>query len=290
MGIYFAFLSALLITAKDGVSKKLSSSVDGTLSTFASFVYALPFYFVLLLVLWLLGLEDFQITGGFFALVLLRSLSDALAEWCKMTSFSYGDLSTVSPYLSLSSLFLLPLAPVLTGDRITWVGSVGVLLILLGTVLGTITNGRKSQNKQEPERDHKKAILFAIGFSLFAAVNTCLDRLAVHQASPTLSGFLMTVFAAAPFLPAILRHHSRKRDLIVHWRPFTVRGLFEITFMVFKLYALKTLEAAYVVAIQRSSILFSIISGHVLFNERHFRERLIVGALVLSGVVLILWQ
>lgn len=287
MGISLAFLTAFFITAKDVVSKRVSASVDGTVSTFASFVYALPFYLVALLSLWALGYEDFHLSPGFFGLVILRSISDAVAEWCKMSAFAYGELSTLSPFLSLTPLFLLPIAPYLTGDEITLRGSVGVAFVVVGCVLASRKNTQAPVSEGKTET---RGYLFALGFSFFAALNTCLDRLAVHQASPTFSGFLMTLFAAIPFLPSMLRRRDRMSDLKVHWRPFTVRGLFEILFMVLKLSALKFLEAAYVAAIQRTSILLSIVTGHYFLREGHLQKRLGVGSLVLLGVLLILWR
>ena len=56
------------------------SRLDGTASTYASFAYALPYYVVVLAVLWRFGLETFTFSPYFLILVLLRSLTDALAE------------------------------------------------------------------------------------------------------------------------------------------------------------------------------------------------------------------
>src|SRR5205809_7287613 len=69
MGLLAALLSAVFASAKDLVSKKLASGLDGTASTFASFAFALPFYAVLLIVLWLLGQETFTCYLAFLGLV-----------------------------------------------------------------------------------------------------------------------------------------------------------------------------------------------------------------------------
>src|SRR5438128_5587010 len=50
MGFLAAVLSAGLSSAKDLLSKRLAFRLDGTVSTFASFFFALPYYVVVLAV------------------------------------------------------------------------------------------------------------------------------------------------------------------------------------------------------------------------------------------------
>ena len=70
MGILAALASAVFSTCKDIVSKKLTLHIDGTASTFASFAFALPFYLVVLAVLWLAGYDIFYFSVTFWWLVL----------------------------------------------------------------------------------------------------------------------------------------------------------------------------------------------------------------------------
>src|SRR5262249_62335715 len=116
MGFFAATLSAVFSSSKDLVSKRLASRLDGTASTFASFAFALPYYVLVLVVLYLLGEETFAWTPLFLTFVLLRSVTDTFAEWMKMYAFAHGDISIVATFFSLSPLFLLVTSPLLTGD------------------------------------------------------------------------------------------------------------------------------------------------------------------------------
>ena len=108
MGILAALISALFATSKDLLSKHVSRNVDGTVSTFASFAFALPYYALLMAVLWVCGFEDFAWSAGFWGYVLVRSVTDAAAEWFKMTAFQFGDLSIdfIPDYYGRSSHYL----------------------------------------------------------------------------------------------------------------------------------------------------------------------------------------
>ena len=122
MGLILSVLSASLSASKDLVSKRLAFRLDGTASTYASFAYALPYYLVVLGVLWAAGHETFVFSAAFLVLVLLRALTDTLAEWMKMHALSHGDVSIVASFFSLSPLFLLLTSPLITGGlRGRWV-------------------------------------------------------------------------------------------------------------------------------------------------------------------------
>ena len=281
MGYIFAFLSVFLAGTKDLFSKKLSSHVDGTLSTFASFAFALPFYFILLIFLTLTGSEKWSFSLLFFEYVLLRSLSDAGAEWCKMTAFTYGEISLVAPFFALSSLFLLILSPLITGDIPSVLGMIGVLIILSGTILN-LTSKETSNNRSV------KSIMYASLAAVFFALNSCFDRLAVKSASPALSGFTMTLFVALFFLPVIFKRQNSMKLLKKNSKNFTSRGFFEVSFMFCKLSALQYIQAPYLAGIMQLTIVYSVIAGKVVFNDHDFKRRLVAACLVVVGVGMII--
>ncbi len=253
-----------------------------TISTFTSFFFALPFYIGALFVLWLLSLETYVIHESFLILVLLRSSSDTFAEWFKMKSISYGDISVMSSFLSLAPVFLLFLSSIITGEEIPMLGYLGVILVVVGSLLlihkpGTRLGGIPRQG-----------IYCAVAASFFFAINNCFDKLAVQTASPTLSGFIMTLISAAFLLPGAWRVSGGAEQLKAHTTPFVLRGFFEVAFMVGKLSALIYLPAPYVMALVRGALLLSIVGGKLAFNEPDFVKRLLSGILVVSGLATII--
>jgi drug/metabolite transporter (DMT)-like permease len=305
MGIIAALLSAVFSTSKDVVSKKLAARIDGTVSTFASFSFAIPFYLALLTGLWLLGHDIFTFSIKFWWLVVARAVTDVFAEGMKMYSFAHGDISLVNILFSFSPLWVVALTPLLTTDELSVPGVLAVIVVVAGS---TIVVYRPSHPDWASQR---KGILLAIGASVFFALNSIYDRLAVEErpetgsfqtsgitdlatdnwqvatsflVKPAVAGFGMTALSATLLVPLVL---SRKRvvGMYIYRRGLSVRGLLEVTFMVCKLVAMKWLAPPYVVALQRTSVLLSIIAGRVIFKEGDFKRRITAGLIILAGVV-----
>lgn len=281
IGFIIAFITSLLSTSKDLVSKKLAANVSGNVSAFASFFYALPFYVILIIILSFLGLEDFAFSSRFFYLVILRALTDSFAELFKMHTLALLEVSVASCFLSLSTVFLLLISPVVTGDVPSLLGAIGVLLAVFGSLLVVYKpGGFHFQGKS-------KGIAFALGAAFFFSLNGCFDRLAVQVASPTLSGFFMTLLSAVLLFPFIFFKKGSFEQLKNNSTSFFLRGFFEVCFMVTKLCALLYLQAPYVGGIMKLSILFSILGGKIVFKEENLKQKLVAGVLITIGVVCI---
>lgn len=283
MGILLTFISAVFAASKDLVSKKIAFSVGGTVSAFASFAFAIPFYLLLLLVLGALGLETFELSRAFLILVLLRALCDSGAEWLKMHAFTHGDISFLACFISLNTLFTLLLSPFITGDPLSLKGAIGVLLTVIGA-LALLYDPKKLTTKLE-----LKGVAFATSAAFLFGLQSCFDRLAVLQAGPAWTGFTMTAVSALIIAPAALRTSDKRNQLKEFKKPFLIRGIFEVTFMVIKLTALQFLQAPYVSGIMKVSLLLSIIGGRVFFKERDFTKRALSGVLIITGIIFIIF-
>lgn len=283
MPIIAAILSAVFGSSKDLVSKKIAFNVNGTISAFASFLFALPFYFVVLAVLYFLGLESLTWSREIFILVFLRSVSDTGAELLKMHALSRADISLVSSVFAIYPLILLILSPIITGDAVSWPVISATFIIVAGSIALVWQSGLRGAGNQT------KGILFALGAAFCFALNTSFDRLAAQVSTPVFASFTMTLFAAVFLLPFLYRSGKVLPQLNRHKGNFALRGLFEILFMVSKLYALRSLPAPYVVGIMKISLLLSILGGHFIFKEKDVLRRFVAGTLILLGVLLILF-
>lgn len=281
MGVIAALISACTSTAKDLVSKLVAGRVHPDVSTSASFLFALPFYLVILLVMVGIGGESLSVSLPFLGLVLLRGLSDVCAEGCKMRAFAHGDVSLVSSLLSLSPLILTLLSPLITGDPVSGREFGAIALLVIGSFL-VVRRDRISGGFIQP-----LAILYAVLGSVAFALNSCLDRLAVGHGGPVLSAFAMTLCAAFLTLPVLFRRANAGAQLYANAPQFLTRGVFETIFMVAKMVALTSLSAHVVVGVTRVSMLFTVILGGALFKEGD-RVRRILGALIMYVGLLML--
>ncbi len=283
MGYIAAILSALFQSSKDLMSKQLAFTVDGTTSAFASFVYALPFYFICMLCLSLAGVSWWEYQGDFILFVFLRALVDTVAETLKMYAFMYADISILAGVFAISPLLLLILSPLVTGDVLRWYHVVALTCIVAGSLVLSWRSGTHSLLAQ------KKGIIIGLVSAVFFALNTCLDRLAAQHSSAVFSGFSMTILSALFILPFMFRA-QRIQGLKGNAKGFLWRGFFEAGFMITRLWALQFYSAPFVMTVQKLSVVLSIVGGKFAFDEKDFFRRLVAGGLVLVGVIVALWQ
>jgi uncharacterized membrane protein len=283
MGVIAALISAVTSTAKDLVSKSLAAQVAPDLSTFASFLFALPFYAAIYLGLAVCGSEQGELSSTFLMLVVLRGISDVVAEGCKMRALEKGDVSLVSGLLSLSPLTLVIVSPMVTGDPVHLHEFIGIVLMVLGSMAIV------RRDKQTGRIHQKSAVMYAVVGSLAFAMNSALDRLAVGHAGPIASAFSVTLCAAILTAPALWRVPRSTVQLGEYHRSFLVRGLFETIFMVAKMAALVTLPAHIVAGLTRISLLLTVILGGALFREEGKLRRLGGTVLMYVGLVVLLY-
>lgn len=266
----FALLASFFMVAKDVVSKRVSFTVTGAGSGLASFLYAIPFYVLLISYLYLTGVPIMQVSGAFWSLVVLRALADAAGETFKMYAFSNGDLSMVSILLSFMPIFTVLIAPLVTNDPFHLHSLFGASLVVVGGVIATY----KTPNA-------RTGVIFALLAVVCMSLNHSLDRLAVQTGHPIFSGFMMT-FLAMIFVYPIYLKFGRKGEIVSNW--FWLRGAFEVLFMVSKLYALTELTATQVMLVLRLSVVLSVLAGFFYFKEQNVLRRLLAAIITLIGV------
>jgi drug/metabolite transporter (DMT)-like permease len=281
MGFIAALISALSATAKDVVSKSLAAKVHADVSTLASFIFALPYYIILIVIAQILGMNPLAYSGAFLALVVARSITDVFAEGFKMKAFANGDISLVTSFLALSPLILALFSPYITGDRVTTHDYVALGFIVIGSLLLV------RRDRDTGKVFQFRAVVYAILASMAFALNSCFDRLAVAHSGALASGFAMTAMAGLFCLPVALRHREASSQLLLFKRSFMVRGAWETLFMVSKLFAMTILEAHVVLGISRISLILSVLAGKAMFGERDTKRRLVAAVFMYAGLLVL---
>ncbi|RMG42636.1 MAG: EamA family transporter [Candidatus Dadabacteria bacterium] len=284
MGVVAAFIAAAFASARDLTSKKITFKLDGTLNTFGSFAFALPFYLVALIIAYFAGMNVFDISSAALFIIVLRSLSDSCAEWTRMQALTLSDISLVVPFLALAPVFLMVTSPLITGDPLTPYGIFGLLAVTAGGLY--LYRGQEGTAKKA----NRKGIFIAILASFFFSLNHCFDRLAAQRLNPLMASFLMTLFAALLILPFAVRKEDSVSKIMKAKKILFGRGALEMGFMICKLTALKYLQAPYVVSMTATAMIMSIIGGRFFFGEKELGRRLGAGIIIFAGVVAVLFD
>ncbi|MBD3363063.1 EamA family transporter [Candidatus Dojkabacteria bacterium] len=283
MGLLYAFLASTFTTARNVLNKKIAINVESVISTFATFLYSLPFYAFIILIQYFFNGQHFEISKTLLIIVFLRNGTDILNEYFKLKAYETGELSLVSGILTLSPIFTLILSNIFIGEKVTYFTIVGILLVIIGNIL------LSESSLQSKTQKSLRSIVYALISSFLLGVNLIFDKLVLREASPLIASFLLALVASGILFPIFLLQKRQKRvKLMKYKRSFLFRGACECIYMLSKITALKYLSAPVVDSIKKSSVLNSIIFGKIIFKEKNFKKKILGGIFMFGGLLLII--
>ncbi|MFY9973175.1 MAG: DMT family transporter, partial [Chromatiaceae bacterium] len=201
-------------------------------------------------------------------------------------------LSLTLPYLAFTPVFAVVVAWLLLGERVSLQGAGGILLVVAGAWL---LNGDRVGRDWRSWTDPLRAILREPGSRLMLAVA------AIYAVTSTLGKGAMTYMAPEDFgafyfavlgiSVVLLFALPRPGSLLkIARRPLPVLAVAALmASMAYSHFlALQQAEVAYMIAVKRTSLLFGILYGALIFREPGLARRLPAGGLMVAGVALIL--
>jgi drug/metabolite transporter (DMT)-like permease len=228
--------------------------------------------------------------AGFATALLVSGGINAVAAVLIARAVHRSDLSLVSPLQSTTPLFMLPTGLVLLGELPDARGMAGVLVIVAG---GYVLNMRDrtapllapfAALAREPG-----ARLFLLVAALFS-VSAAVDKIGVLASAPLFWAGAVNAFAAGALLLGLAarqRVPHVRRVLAGAGTPIVAAGVITAVGIGAQMTALPLTLAAYVIAVKRTSVLFSVIAGRVVFGERGTRLRFVGAAVMVAGVALL---
>jgi drug/metabolite transporter (DMT)-like permease len=283
--IILALISALCLATSDALTKRVITKENAYVIAWFRVVFALPLLFTALVLSGPLPTIDRTFVAAFCAALPL----DILAILLYYKALRISPLTLTLPFLSVTPVFLILMSFVLVGQAVTVMGGIGVALITLGGY--TLNLSALRLGFLEPfrailrERGSRYMLIIAFVYSMTSA----LGKIGVSHSSAPFFGAFYFLALAVFMLPII----TKKSDggLIVllksNFRLAVVPALFDAVATVSHFYAVSMANIAYMVAIKRTSLLFGMLYGFLLFRERNVRERLLGALLMFSGFVLI---
>lgn len=273
----YSILCAFFLSLMDVATKKLSSSIGEFEIALGRIGFAVP-------VLWLFALfEGIPPVNGKIIGVYLFSLPlEAAATLLYIRALSLSPLSLTVPFLSFTPVFLLATSPVMMGERAGPAGVIGVMLIALGAY--ALNLGSIRQGSFAPLRAliRERGSLLMLAVALIYSVTANFGKMGVLYSSP--SFFAATYFSllALALLVVVL---LKKGRVGVFRREMLPLGLLSGVMITFHMLAIELINVSYMIAVKRSSLLFGILFGALVFREKGLRERLPAGVLMMIGIL-----
>ncbi len=227
----------------------------------------------------------------FWWAVLLSGLLNTANYLLFMSALKEGEISKVLPLISFSPAIMLITSPFILGEMPNALGLVGVLTIVLGAYV--LNAGGMNRNLWAPLkglfRESASRKMLAVAF--IASISAQVDKVGILAGDPLAYACIINLliglitatlmFATVPGCAGQLRQGAK---------PILGAAIFNTLTIVPQVFALQLAYATYVIAIKRLSSLFNVVLGYSLFGERQMGFRLTGAAIMLVGVLAIVFS
>ena len=209
-----------------------------------------------------------------------------------MQAIRDAGLSQTLPYLSFTPVFNIATGWLVLGEQLSVSGMTGICLVVVGAYLLNLEHAQGSlKNWYQPiraifyQQGARRMLLAALIYS-FTSVG---GKAAMQHIPPMTFGALY--FIILGFITLVIVSITRPGELRILTRKplahFAVGG-FMALMVVTHFMALSMVEAAYMIAVKRISLLFGILYGAWLFKEQGISKNLTSGLIMIIGVMIIL--
>jgi len=209
-----------------------------------------------------------------------------------------SPLHLTLPYLAFTPVFNVATGWLLLGERVSMQGLAGIVLVVVGAYLLNfkgLGGGSPGASRLAWGLAPLRAIgsepgsLLMLGAAALYSLTSVMGKRVMVYATPESFGVLYLVLLGGVFLVLFgLAGRGQVLRLLVR-RPWVhlLVGLAMALMVALHFLALARVEVAYMIAVKRTSLLFGILYGALWFGERHVRQHLMAGGLMVLGVALI---
>ncbi len=283
MWIIFSLLTAFSLATSDALTKRALSARNVYFVAWLRLIFALPLLAVCMLFV------DIPPLDRTFWLAVSCALPLEIAAIILYTkALKSSPISTTMPFLALTPVFLIVTSWIILGERVSLTGSIGILLMAAGGY--TLNFHTAQQTLFGPVRAvfREKGSVMMIIVAFIYSITSSLGKVAIEHSSPVFFGSIYFMLLAVLFTPvAFVKGRGRisltKKDIV----PFSLIGITYGGMIIFHMVAMSMTQVAYMIAVKRTSLLFSIFYGHVLFREKNIAEKTVGGCIMLAGFFLI---
>lgn len=224
--------------------------------------------------------------------VLLSALIHFIYWYFLSKALEKGDLSLVYPIMRSSPALVLIFSVTILKESVSALGVTGILLVAFGVY--TISMEKFDfNNLSRPLRAvfRDRAIQFAFLTLLSVAGYTLVDKISVSRMNPVVFAYVYPWISLGLFTAYLSRVKTGdvlKREWSAHKGSILLCGFLSIFGYFFILMAFITMgRMSYIVGLRQLSIVFAVLLGGQLLQEKNKLNRIISSCIIFSGAYLI---
>ncbi|MFC1755894.1 EamA family transporter [Patescibacteria group bacterium] len=285
MGFILAFVVAITESIKNIYLKKRTLSSSPVYTTWAWQVTSLLVFLPIILYT---GIP--QVSSDYWVIVGLKVIAMTVALVLYNKSLKETDVSLALPMLALTPLVTAVLSFFLIGDLPTLMGGIGIVVTIFGVYL---LNRSRGDGLLAPFKEvyKNKGVFYMFLVSIIWGITTSFDKIAILRSTPIYYAVVTTVLTALFLTPIVAHVHKNEIkevfsiNKLIYMIPI---GLLEGIVVFGQFTAYQFTLAAYIIAIKRTSIVFSSILAYFIFKEE-IKDRLLPILIMVIGLMLILF-
>lgn len=286
LGLLFAFANAFLESLMDVARKRSGEEFNKWTAA-----WGMRFFAALILVPFALLIrpDGFPHDHWFWIATLGSVAINTVTSVLYMHAVQIAPLSLVLPIVTLSPVFMLVTSPFINHEMPSWLGVLGILLTTCGTY--ALNLHKTSEGVFAPitslwkEEGTRSMLIVAVLWGVSAP----LDKLAIKHADPYWYTAVSHSILAIVLFPFMLRFGQTKLAMSQRGLKYLVPiGLLSAASSLCQFMAFSMILVPYAVGIKRTSVLWGVLFGKLVFKEDKIRARLVAALLMVAGTVVIL--
>jgi drug/metabolite transporter (DMT)-like permease len=216
---------------------------------------------------------------------------EVLAFFLYMRALKLSPLSLSLPFLAFTPVFMILTGRFILDETITAGGALGIGLIVAGAYVLNLSKMKTGLLGPLRAVIHEPGSWIMLSISFLYAFTAPIGKIAILHSNPwffaAVYNLVLTVIIVSLWpmqgrwagLPGIFSRPS----------PMLLLGLVASMENFCHMMAIAQVEAAYMIAIKRISLLFGVLYGAWWFGEQDILERLAGAAIMIAGVFVICW-
>ncbi len=283
--ISLSLASAFFLATSDVLVKRAVRNENEYLIAWFRLLFTLPALMITILLIPFPKLDrDFYLS--FFIALPVELVTIILY----IKALKLSPLSLSVPFLALTPVFLVSVSYLVLGEKVSLLGSVGILLIATGGYTLNIDMYRKGCFEPLRVIYREKGAILMIGVALLYSITSSLGKVAIMHSSPLFFGASYFIALNIVFAPiALWKGRSALGDFVKKGKFISLffPGMLYALMIITHMEAMKLTKVAYMISVKRTSLLMSVLYGYFLLQEEHIRTRFFGALLMFAGFVLV---
>ena len=280
---YYSVLAAFFSATATALSKKAVEENDIYTVAWIRYGYTLPF-----LLCFMVFTEIPPLDSTFFLVNAAIIPLEVLAVILYTKAIKYSPLSLTLPFLSLTPVFLIGTSFVMLGERPDKSGTAGILLVVLGAYLLNVHTTKEGVLGPVHATLEEEGSVLMIIVAFIYSITANLSKIAIQHSSPIFfAAFHPSSLALALFPILVITSGGNLARVFSSPVLFVSIGISQLLMYATQNLAILTIEISYMLSVKRTSLIFGVLYGWLLFRETNLRERMLGCIVILIGVGLI---